>query len=92
MTDKTIRASLTREEVQQLCDLYNHIDTMLDNAGEIFDLQLSDLLQLREKNWELCNMFEFKAQRDTEKPNSPSHWKPSVLPDDDRAWYYNSDD
>jgi len=91
MTDKTIYASLTREEVQQLCDLYNHIDTMLDNAGEIFDLQLSDLLQLREKNWELCNMFEFKAQRDTEKPNSPSHWKPSVLPDDDRAWYYNDD-
>ena len=91
MTDETIYASLTREEVQKLCDLYNHIDSLLDNAGEIFDLQLSDLLQLREKNWELCNMFEFKAQRDTEKPNSPSHWKPSVLPDDDRAWYYNDD-
>ena len=91
MTDETIYASLTREEVQKLCDLYNHIDSLLDNAGEIFDLQLSDLLQLREKNWGLCNMFEFKSQRDTEKPNSPSHWKPSVLPDDDRAWYYNDD-
>lgn len=91
MTDKTIYASLTREEVQQLCDLYNHIDSMLDDAGETLDIQLSDLRQLREKCWELRQLFEFKPQRDTDKPNSPSHWKPSVLPDDDRAWYYNDD-
>ncbi len=92
MTDKTIYASLTREEVQQLCDLYNHIDSLLDEAGAELDIQLSELRQLREKSWELRQLFEFKPQRDEDMPDRAMHWKPSVLPDDDRAWYYNSDD
>ena len=91
MTDETIYASLTREEVQKLCDLYNHIDSMLDDAGETLDIQLSELRQLREKSWELRQLFEFKPQRDEDTPNRPAPWKPSVLPDDDRAWYYNDD-
>ena len=91
MTDKTIHASLTREQVQQLCDLYNHIDSMLDDAGETLDIQLSQLRQLREKCWELRQLFEFKPQRDVDNPDKPMPWEPSVLPDDDRAWYYNDD-
>lgn len=91
MTEKTIYASLTREEVQQLCDLYNHIDSLLDDAGETFDIQLSELRQLRDKSWELRQLFEFKPQRDEDMPDRPMPWKPSVLPDDDRAWYYNDD-
>lgn len=91
MTDKTIYASLTREQVQQLCDLYNHIDSMLDDAGETLDIQLSELRQLREKCWELRELFEFKPQRDVDNPDRPMPWKPSVLPDDERAWYYNDD-
>ena len=91
MTDETIYASLTREEVQQLCDLYNHIDNMLDDAGETLDIQLSELRQLREKSWELRQLFEFKPQRDVDNPDRPMPWKPSVLPDDKRAWYYNDD-
>ena len=89
MTDKTIYASLTREEAQQLCDLYNHIDNMLDDAGETFDIELSDLLQLREKSWELRQLFELKPQRDADNPDRTAHWKPLVLSDDSRAWHYN---
>jgi hypothetical protein len=29
-----------------------------------------------------------KLTRD-EDPDRPAHWMPQVLPDDDRAWYYN---
>lgn len=82
---------LTREDVQQLCDLYNHIDNMLDDAGETLDIKLSDLLQLREKSWELRQMFDFKPQRDKDNPDRSSPWEPCVLKDDDRAWYYNKE-
>ena len=36
---------LTREDVQQLCDLYNQIDSMLGDAGETLDIvmMLQDL-------------------------------------------------
>ena len=82
---------LTREEVQQLCDLYNHIDSMLDDAGETLDIQLSELRQLREKCWELRELFDFKPQRNKDDPDKPDPWKPRVLKDDDRAWHYSND-
>ena len=86
-----LKTKLTRDEVQKLCDLYNAMDSILDDAGETFDVSLSDLHSLRDEAWKLRGMFEFKPQRDEDRPDMPMHWKPSVLPDDDRAWYYNDD-
>jgi hypothetical protein len=85
-----LKTKLTRAEVQKLCDLYNAMDTILDNAGESFDVSLSELHSLRDEAWKLRGMFEFRPQRD-ENPDRPAHWLPQVLPDDDRAWYYNAD-
>ena len=89
--EKTENVMISRGDIEDILALYNHIDTMLDNAGEIFDLQLSDLLQLREKAWQLRQLFDFKPQRDEDKPDHPSPWKPCVLKDDDRAWHYSND-
>lgn len=84
-----LKTKLTREEVQQLCDLYNAIDSILNDAGETFDVSLSDMHCLRDGAWKLRGMFEFTNQKHDKDPNKPAHWLPQVLPDDDRAWYYN---
>ena len=85
-----LKTKLTRNEVQKLCDLYNAMDSILDNAGETFDVSLSDLHSLRDEAWKLRDMFDFRSQKHDEDPNRPAHWMPQVLPDDDRAWYYNA--
>ena len=86
-----LKTKLTRDEVQKLCDLYNAMDSILDGAGETFDVSLSDLHSLRNEAWKLRSMFEFRSQKHDEDPNRPAHWMPQVLPDDDRAWYYNAE-
>jgi hypothetical protein len=86
-----LKTKLTRDEVQKLCDLYNAMDSILDGAGETFDVSLSDLHSLRNEAWKLRGMFEFRSQKHDEDPNRPAHWMPQVLPDDDRAWYYNAE-
>ena len=85
-----LKTKLTRAEVQKLCDLYNVMDAILDNAGESFDVSLSDLHSLRDEAWKLRGMFDFRSQKHDEDPDRPAHWMPQVLPDDDRAWYYNA--
>ena len=85
-----LKTKLTREEVQKLCDLYNALNSILDTAGETFDVSLSDLHSLRDEAWKLRGMFDFRSQKHDEDPDRPAHWMPQVLPDDDRAWYYNA--
>jgi len=85
-----LKTKLTRNEVQKLCDLYNAMDSILDDAGETFDVSLSDLHSLRDEAWKLRGMFDFRSQKHDEDPDRPAHWMPQVLPDDDRAWYYNA--
>ena len=55
-----LKTKLTRDEVQKLCDLYNTIDSILDSAGETFDVSLSDLHCLRDETWKLRGMFDFQ--------------------------------
>ena len=86
-----LKTKLTRNEVQKLCDLYNAMDSILDNAGETFDVSLSDLHSLRNEAWKLRGMFDFRSQKHDEDPDRPAHWMPQVLPDDDRAWYYKGE-
>jgi len=38
----------------------------------------------------LKNMFDFRPPTDSE--GEPNHWRPYVLPDDDRAWFHKKED
>lgn len=89
MTDKKIYATLTRVEAQELCDLYNALNTMLDDAGEMLDVNLSDLRTLRTHSYELKSSLDLRFQKDTDGGSCP--WFPCVLPDDDRAWVRKDD-
>jgi hypothetical protein len=82
-----LKAPLTREQLQSLCDLYNAIDKILDDVGETFDINMSALQELRCMSWELRNIFNLRPQKNKENPINPSPWLKQVLPDDPRAWY-----
>lgn len=90
MTDEKIYAALTRTEAQELCDLYNALDTMLDDAGEMLDVNLSDLRKLRTHSYGLKILLDLRFQKETDGSGS-CPWFPCVLPDDDRAWVRKDD-
>ena len=84
--DKTLKTELTRDEVKQLLELYNELDSSLDNIVECLDVDLSTLRDLRKQAHKLQELFNFRSAINEE--GNPSHWLPSVLPDADNAWYY----
>ena len=90
MTTK-LYEELTREEVVELLELHNVLDDMLDDASEIFDVNLSQLAALSKQMHKLRQLFNFRPQKH-DNDDGPAHWKPYVLKDDDRAWYYEGDD
>ena len=75
-----LKTKLTRNEVQKLCDLYNAMDSILDDAGETFDVSLSDLRSLRDEAWKLRGMFDFRSQKHDEDPDRPAHWMQNGSP------------
>jgi hypothetical protein len=78
---------LTREEVETLLVLHNCLDDMLEEIGGCFDITLSTMRILQNSMWKLRDTLKFRPQADDEG-NRPAHWKPYVLKDDPRAWYY----
>ena len=82
---------LTREEVEQLLELHNVIDNRLSDASDMFDINLSQLAALSTQMHRFRTMFNFRPQK-SDAGNHPAHWKPYVLKEDDRAWYYQGDD
>ena len=91
MTNKTIKTELTRDEVRLLLEVYNCMDSMVDDTMEMMDVRLSQLSDLRDKSYALKNMFSFRPTV-REEDGNPNHYKPYVLPDDPTAWYYNEGD
>ena len=83
--------TLTREEVLELLELHNALDDMVDDASEMFDVNLSQLAALSKQMHSFRNRFQFRPQK-SDAGNHPAHWKPYVLKEDDRAWYYQGDD
>ena len=81
---------LTRDEVLTILSLYNCLDDALGDAGESFDISISQLRMLQNFMWRLRDTFKFRPQADDEG-NRPAHWKPYVLKDDPRAWYYKGE-
>ena len=84
-------AELTREEVEKILELHNVVDDILDDASEMFDINLSQLAALSKQMHTVRHMFNFRPQM-CDEGDHPAHWKPHVLKDDDRAWYYKGDD
>ena len=86
MAEKTVKTELTRDEVVELLGLYHVIDEMVSDFGEMFDTDLGKVRRLQDMSYTLKNMFDFRPITDSE--GSPNHWRPYVMPDDDRAWYH----
>jgi len=84
--DKKLKTKLTRDEVKQLLNLYNKLDSSLDNIVECLDVDLSTLRDLRKHAFELRELFNFRSA--INEDGNPNHWIPCVLPDADNAWYY----
>ena len=87
---RPIKTELTRDEVLMLLEVYNCMDSMVDDTMEMMDVRLSQLSDLRDKSYALKNMFDFRPP--AREDGNPNHWKPYVLPDDPTAWYYDEGD
>ena len=85
-TKPTVKTELTREEVVELLGLYHVIDEICTDFGEMFDTDLGKVRRLQDMSYTLKNMFDFRPITDSE--GSPNHWRPYVMPDDDRAWFH----
>ena len=58
---------------------------MVSDFGEMFDTDLGKIRTTRNV-WTLKNLFDFRPRIGDE--GYPEHWRPYVMPDDDRAWYH----
>ena len=85
---KPIKTELTRDEVLMLLEVYNCMDSMVDDTMEMMDVRLSQLSDLRDKSYALKNMFDFRPP--AREDGNPNHYKPYVLPNDPTAWYYEN--
>ena len=85
MTDKEVKLNLTRNELEEILEVYRSIDAICTDFREMFDTDISKIRKLEEMSITLKNMFDFRPPTDSE--GDPNHWRPYVLPDDDRAWY-----
>jgi len=86
MTDKTVKTELTRDEVVELLNVYIIMDEICTDFQEIFDTDLGKIRKLQDMSYTLKNLFDFRPMTDSE--GSPNHWRPYVMPDDERAWYH----
>ena len=90
MTEKTVKTELTRDEVVELLGLYHVIDEIVSDFGEMFDTDLGKVRRLQDMSYKLKNLFDFRPPTDDE--GKPNHWRPYVMPDDDRACYYTTEE
>ena len=89
-TEKIENVMISRSDLEDLLALYNCLDSMTDEVSETFDLDLSTLRNVQTLSYKLKARFDFRPQAD-DVGDRPCHWKPYVLPDDDRAWYYKGE-
>ena len=90
MTEITVKTELTREEVVELLGLYHIIDEMVSDFREMFDTDLGKVRRLQDMSYTLKNLFDFRQR--TNQIGETDHWRPYVMPDDDRAWYHTPEE
>jgi len=81
---------LTRDDLLMLLEVYNTIDSLVDDTLEMMDVRLSQLSDARDKAFALKQRFNFRAPIGDD--GNPNHWRPCVLPDDPNAWYYEKEE
>ena len=85
-----LKTELTREEVQELLEVYRSMDAICTDFREMFDTSITKVSKLEDMSITLKNMFDFRPPTDSE--GDPNHWRPYVLPDDDKAWFHKKED
>lgn len=88
---KVENVMISRSDIEDILALYNVIDSMTNEVGETFDIDISTLRDLRSLSYKVKSRFNFRPQKDDDYADRPCHWKPDVLPDDERAWYYKGE-
>ena len=89
-TEKIENVMISRSDLEDLLALYNCIDSMTNEVSETFDLDISTLRDIQRLSYNVKARFDFRPQAD-EIGDRPCHWKPYVLPDDERAWFYKGE-
>ena len=89
-TEKIENVMISRSDLEDLLALYNCLDSMTDEVGETFDLDISTLRDIQRLSYTVKARFDFRPQAD-DVGDRPCHWKPYVLPDDERAWFYKGE-
>jgi hypothetical protein len=84
--DKKLKTKLTRDEVKQLLELYNKLDSSVNDIIECLDIDLSTLRDLRQAAYDLSELFNFRSKVGDD--GNPCHWGGKVLPDEPDAWFY----
>ena len=82
---------ISRSDIEDLLALYNCLDSMTNEVGETFDIDISTLRDIQALSYKVKARFDFRPQKDDDYADRPCHWKPCVLPDDERAWYYKGE-
>lgn len=85
-----LKTELIREEVQELLEVYRSMDAICTDFREMFDTSIAKVSKLEDMSITLKTMFDFRPPTDSE--GDPNHWRPYVLPDDDRAWFHKKED
>jgi hypothetical protein len=85
-----LKTELTRSEVEELLEVYRIMDSICTDFREMFDTSLNKVSKLEDMSITLKNMFDFRPPTDSE--GDPNHWRPYVLPDDDKAWFHKKED
>ena len=89
-TEKIENVLVSRSDLEDLLALYNCIDSMTNEVSETFDLDISTLRDIQRLSYMIKSRFDFRPQAD-DVGDRPCHWKPYVLPDDERAWFYKGE-
>ena len=89
-TEKIENVMISRSDLEDLLALYNCLDSMTDEVGETFDLDISTLRDIQRLSYTVKERFDLRPQAD-DVGDRPCHWKPYVLPDDERAWFYKGE-
>ena len=90
---KKLKTKLTRTEVEKLLEVFNTIDSMVDDTMEMMDVRLSQLSDVRDKAHSLQQMFNFRPQlgQCLGLPSSPSWGRKLNICCNECAWYYEGD-
>ena len=64
MTDKEVKLNLSRNEVEDLLEVYRSMDELVSDFREMFDTSLEKVRKLEDMSFTLKNMFDFRPPTD----------------------------